>query len=109
MPTNLNSKFLVSRISTGRRNACKCYFRVFQLELDALDTKNFEIGSVDTTLQSYEVGDFREKRQKCQYFRSFGDLTWFQTVIRYPSQVTVLRLRWLAFLSFEHQDVPESF
>ena len=35
---------------------CRCHFRTFQLELDNLGTKNFEIGSVVKKLQLFEVG-----------------------------------------------------
>ena len=37
-------------------SGCRCYFRTFQLELDNLGTKNFEIGSVAEKLQPFEVG-----------------------------------------------------
>ena len=33
----------------------RCHFGAFQLELDTLDTKNVEIGSVGTKLQPLEV------------------------------------------------------
>ena len=39
-------------------SGCRCHFWMFQLELDALDTKNFEFDSVGTKLQSCEVGRF---------------------------------------------------
>ena len=42
-------------------SGCRYHFRAFQLELDNLDTKNFEIGSVDTKLQlckNVDFGDF---------------------------------------------------
>ena len=38
------------KMSDGR-----CYFWTFQLELDILDTKNIEIGSVGTKLQLFET------------------------------------------------------
>ena len=34
----------------------RCHFWTFQLELDILDTKDIDIGSVDTKLQLFEVG-----------------------------------------------------
>ena len=37
-------------------SGCRCHFRTFQLELDILGTKNFEIGSVVKKLQLFEVG-----------------------------------------------------
>ena len=38
-------------VSKIKMTNCGCHFRGFQLELDTLDTKNFEIGSVVTKLQ----------------------------------------------------------
>ena len=40
---------------------CRCHFRAFQPELDIVDTKNFEIGSVVKKLQPFEVGQNRPK------------------------------------------------
>ena len=50
----------------------RCYFRAFQLELAILDTKNFEIGSVDTKLQPCEVGRFLENKGN---FIIFGQIS----------------------------------
>ena len=49
----------VERKSSGYR----CHFRAFQLELDNLGTKNFEIGSVVKKLQPLELD-----RQKSNFF-----------------------------------------
>ena len=37
-------------------SGCRYHFRTFQLELDTLGTKNFEIGTVVKKLQMFEVG-----------------------------------------------------
>ena len=47
----------VERKSSGYR----CHFRAFQLELDNLGTKNFEIGSVVKKLQPFGVGQNSSK------------------------------------------------
>ena len=41
-------------------SGCKYHFRAFQVELNILGTKNFEIGSVVKKLQSFEVGRILE-------------------------------------------------
>ena len=46
-------------------SGCRYHFRAFQLELDTLGTKNFEIGSVVTKLQLFEV---------CYIYVAFGHL-----------------------------------
>ena len=42
-------------------SGCRCHFRAFQLELDNLGTKQFEIGSVVKKLQLFEVGQNSSK------------------------------------------------
>ena len=39
-------------------SGCKGHFRVFQIELDNLGAKNFQIGSVDKKLQLFGVGHY---------------------------------------------------
>ena len=42
---------------------CRCHFRAFQLELDTLGTKNFEIATVVKKLQMFEVGRISKIRE----------------------------------------------
>ena len=51
-------------------SCCRCHFRAFQLELDNLGTKNFEIGSVVKKLQPFEVGRILENSGASETFRS---------------------------------------
>ena len=54
------SKFATRLLPDGwvelKVSGCRCYFWAFQVELDPIDTKNFEIGSVGTKLQPCNVG-----------------------------------------------------
>ena len=54
------SRLLPDRWVEVKISDCRCHFRAFQLELNTLDTKKFEIGSVGTKLQLFEVGWFLE-------------------------------------------------
>ena len=49
-----------------KSSSCRCHFWTFQLELDILDTKDIDIGSVDTKLQLFEVGWFLENPTQSQ-------------------------------------------
>ena len=44
-------------------SGCRYHFRTFQLELDTLGTKNFEIGTVVKKLQMFEVGRILKIRE----------------------------------------------
>ena len=50
------SRLLSDRCVELKISGCRCHFRVFQIELDTLGTKNFGIGSVVEKLQLFEVG-----------------------------------------------------
>ena len=57
---------LTSRLIPGgwverKISGCRYHFRTFQLELDNLGTKNFEIGSVVKKLQPFEVDEMLAK------------------------------------------------
>ena len=44
-------------------SGCRYHFRTFQLELDTLGTKNFEIATVVKKLQMFEVGRILKIRE----------------------------------------------
>ena len=50
------SRLLPDRWVEHKISGSKCHFRAFQLELDILSIKNFEIGSVVKKLQQFEDG-----------------------------------------------------
>ena len=47
-----------------KSSGCRCHFWAFQLELDIVGTKNFEIGSVVKKLQLFEDGRVLEISDK---------------------------------------------
>ena len=66
---NYHSHLLPDEGVKRKISCCQYHFWTFQLELDNLGTKNFEIGSVVKKLQPFEVG---QNRPKIKHF--FQDL-----------------------------------
>ena len=50
------SRLILERWVELQISGCRYHFRVFQIELNTLGIKNFEIGSVVEKLQSFEAG-----------------------------------------------------
>ena len=53
---NIASRLLPDRWAELKISGGRCYFRAFQIELNTLGIKDFEIGSVVEMLQPCEVG-----------------------------------------------------
>ena len=69
-PLKVASRLLPNGWIQLKISGCRCHFRAFQLELDNLGTKNFEIGSVVEKLQPFEVGQFLNFLGKSDDFRA---------------------------------------